>query len=752
MIGPFHAFGAVPLDAFYLKRDADTVYRDALADIEAGPVHLHGSRQSGKSSLLIRARAALAEHYAVAFVDLAALDVEPNASDVQFEQRLIGTTARHLGLPASDWYEHAGRFGLTESFSRICGETGRETILIFDELDSLSTGFKRRLCRSLRALRQKHARESGSPINVSLCGVAPPLGYFNGASPRDGVESIGGRQLWLDDFPIDDATAERLRDAFTGLMDVPLEVARSLLRYGGGYPQACTWLGNVIAECGGNQRLPFDQDFDQRLRELTRDCFNPARQATQSSRLQMDTQWVLVNEAFFMAFSRLAREALDVYERVLANFMRNQIAESYLHGDPRYELLRMSGLARLSSDGRIRLRCSLFADAFGPAWIGRVRRVLRPRPYGSGRSTAIDKRLLIIGTGGTIAMAQNSQGVVAPPKWRPEWHQAVEDIVASVELEECFALDSANIGPNEWSTIVRTIVRNQSEFDGVIVTHGTDTMTYTASAVAFALGRDIGFPVVFTGSQAPVDVPHGDAFANVLRAALVATQDLPEVVISFGERIFRATRTQKKDDRRLDAFESPGYPELGFVAEEVQIFHQNLLIKANPTPLTNVRAEFASGILYVSQTPGSEAEFYEQALDIAGEDGLPLCRGMIIQSLGAGNVPTRSPSFDLTRLIAKATERDIPVVLASTYPVLPANYLRYSPSQAAIQAGAIPTGNMTISAVVAKLSWILAEIDQEVRSGMLATQSRLDRVREMMGREYVGEGGLAIVDDQGGAD
>jgi hypothetical protein len=105
-------------------------------------------------------------------------------------------------------------------------------------------------------------------------------------------------------------------------------------------------------------------------------------------------------------------------------------------------------------------------------------------------------------------------------------------------------------------------------------------------------------------------------------------------------------------------------------------------------------------------------------------------------------VPTVSRGFDLTTLIREARDRMIPVVLTSQYPVLPANYRRYTPSAAAIDAGAIPTGNMTISAVVAKLSWIIPQIDEAIEAGDREPCERVAAVKEMMDREYVGEGGL----------
>lgn len=753
MSRPFQHSGALALDAFYIERPADAAYVAAVRDLDAGPVHLHGSRQSGKSSLLLRARGALAADHACAYVDLMAMNHATCADETELGKRVAGEVAEALGRSRDEWRARAGDDGLTQALIELCRTSERPAILLFDELDSLSGEFKRGLCGALRALCQARARMPELRVNVSLCGVEPPLGHFNGAAPREGLEPVGGRQLWLDDFPLDDATADRLCEGFAvGGHDVPRHAARAILAHSGGYAQACTWLGNLVAERWRNGDMHVDQDFDQRLRELTRSTFDPVETTTWSARtqLEMDSQWMRVLEGFLLAHGPVVPDALDVYRQVLDAFDGRRQAVAYVHGERSHELLRTAGLARLSaSDGRLRLRCPLFADAFDRTWIERVARSpdVRARYYGRRSGARIDKRLLILGTGGTIGMAEGQGGQVAPPTGQAQWFRAVEELVASVEFETRFNLDSADVGPEQWTQIVQTIVRRQSEFDGVVVAHGTDTMAYTASAVAFALGRELGFPVVFTGSQTTVDVPHGDALANVLRAALVATDELPEVVISFGEKIFRATRTQKKDDRRFDAFESPGYPELGFVAEEVQIFRQNLLAKANPAPLTNVPMEFASGILHVSQMPGSEARFYEAALEAVGADGKTMCRAIVIQSLGAGNVPTKAHAFNLTRLIRAATDRHVPVVLTSQYPVLPANYLRYSPSQAAIEAGAIPTGNMTISAVVTKLSWVLPQVDHEIRTGMLTPAQRVFRVREMMGREYVGEGGLTVVDD-----
>lgn len=740
--------GPVPVGQFYLERQADQEYVAQMVDPGAPPMHLYGSRQSGKSSLLLRARRTLQERgFAVGFLNLAGLTEPRRSSAVEMAQNIAAEVASQLKADAARAHKRAAQ-SLAGALVDICEEAPRPVILLFDELDVLSDSTREELHRTLRALNGQAAElDYSRRPKVSLCGVEPPLGYFDLAPPRAHVEPVLGNQLWLDDFPLVDSAAKQFRAAFPEELEVPIEVARAILRYGGGYPQACSWLGNLVAR----ERLSFDESFDQRLEKRVADIFDPvqheARPRAERKQIEADTQWVRVIERFFLEHGGTARAALEVYGQVLATFERRGSPVAYEHGDRAHELLRTSGLARFSyDDGRLRLRCPLFREALGHAWIKRVGHTFTP-VRAHRRASAIDKRLLIVGTGGTIGMAENQEGAVEPGQSSPDWFRAVEDLVTQVEFLPLLDLDSADVGHKDWTTIVNAIIRRQHEFDGVVVAHGTDTMAYTASAVAFALGAQVGFPVVFTGSQTTVDVPHGDAVHNLLRAALVATQDLPEVVIMFGERIFRATRTQKKDDRRFDAFESPGYPELGFVAEKVQIFRQNLLQRTPSAMLANVPREFSSGILHVAPLPGSEAMFYEAALALTDPEGRNVCRGVVIQSLGAGNIPTKDDTFNLRRLIEAARERHIPVILTSQYPVLPENYRRYSPSKAAIDAGAIPTGNMTISAVVTKLSWVLPQVDLAIRQGMVDAGDRVARVGELMRREYVGEGGLTEADD-----
>lgn len=194
------------------------------------------------------------------------------------------------------------------------------------------------------------------------------------------------------------------------------------------------------------------------------------------------------------------------------------------------------------------------------------------------------KKVCIINTGGTIGMVQRGDKVVAPESAEEflSYHPELSEL-ADVDFQGMFAHDSINIYPNEWISLSKFIYdRRRRGYAGFVVAHGTDTMTFTASAVAFALGPNLSFPVVFTGAQTTPDKYHGDARTNLYRAVLTAQQPLHETVICFGDKVFRACRAQKKDDQRFEGFESPTYPELGIITEEVNLRRE--LLRPAPHP------------------------------------------------------------------------------------------------------------------------------------------------------------------------
>lgn len=339
-------------------------------------------------------------------------------------------------------------------------------------------------------------------------------------------------------------------------------------------------------------------------------------------------------------------------------------------------------------------------------------------------------KICLIYTGGTIGMHRyKKSGILHPPKDPESFLKIAPELkdIAEFEFVSLMNKDSTNINPNDWTTIAEEIYnRRNNGFNGFVIAHGTDTMHFSASAVAFALGKNLKFPVVFTGAQTAPDVQHGDARVNLLRAFKVATMDIAEVVICFGDYVFRGCRAQKKDERRFDAFDSPAYFPLAYITEK--IIDCNLAMKRNDKKgAIDFKPKFASGIFQVSLIPGLEQELLFKLLD-SGK-----CKGIVLQSFGAGNVPNEKP-YSLTDFIKKSKEQGTPVLITSQFPANATLHTSYEPGIAAIKAGAIPTGNMTSACATAKFRWVLAQVEE-----INDKEKKLEKIKNMINTDYIGE-------------
>ncbi len=478
----------------------------------------------------------------------------------------------------------------------------------------------------------------------------------------------------------------------------------------------------------------------------------------------LEEQLYTVTDPFAQIDEHLARpghyRALTTYSRLLEGNV-----SAFAEGA---EILRQSGLVRGTRDG-LEIKGPIFRRYFDSTWVDRaIARAATAETVSQHIASPVleiltrgrRERICVISTGGTIGMKVVGEHVASPPK--PEeflnWFPAINEIA----LITPFALtnrDSININPPEWADIAKYIFDHREDgYAGFVVAHGTDTMAYSASAVAFALGEHLSFPVVFTGSQTTPDFAHGDALSNLYRACLVALQPIPEVVICFGDYVFRACRAQKKDDRRFDAFESPTYPPLAYITMEVEVQRRHVrgalrdaavrhvqvhtgLLRQQEEPKRDMvlRNRFAQGVLHVVQSPGVEPEFFYPALELRRADGERLCRGMILQTPGAGNVATEPP-FDYIPFIRKAAfGHNIPVLIIGQYPAHPRTYMLFNPSRLAVENGAIYAGDMTAAAATAKFRWLLAQVRTLEAAGEQDPAERRRWVETQMKHNYVGE-------------
>lgn len=345
-------------------------------------------------------------------------------------------------------------------------------------------------------------------------------------------------------------------------------------------------------------------------------------------------------------------------------------------------------------------------------------------------------RICLIYTGGTIGMVATEHGL-RPPDDPGDFLRLAPELKDFVDVDFVPLLnkDSTNMHPGDWESMAQAVYKRRNEgYAGFVIAHGTDTMHFSSSALAFAFGSNLNFPIVFTGAQTIPQVPHGDARINLVRSCKTAIADLTEVVVSFGDYVFRGCRVQKKDERRFDAFESPGYFPIGYITEEIELHPTAKRQRQMPEgEAIDFLAKFEEGILQVALIPGLEPELIVPAIES------PRCKGVILQSFGWGNVPDAEP-YSFEKVIRDAVqESSKPVIITSQFPAHATLGSAYEPGIKAVKAGAIPTGNMTNAAAAAKFRWILAQVAKDIKEGKVKEDDKMTEIKCRMERNYVDE-------------
>ena len=318
------------------------------------------------------------------------------------------------------------------------------------------------------------------------------------------------------------------------------------------------------------------------------------------------------------------------------------------------------------------------------------------------------KKIAIYAFGGTIGMVPDAHGVLTPAKSASDILRAVPSIaeMADIHYEQIENRDSTNINPGYWTSLIFKIREVHDQFDGIIVTHGTDTMAYHAGAVSLGLGRGLKIPIVFTGAQLPLIAFGSDArfnLENSIKTVIEASaQGIAEVMIVFSDRVLRANRSIKTSESKFLAFDSPAFPPLGMITALGIDFIPDARVRQNNVPL-EIKPHFQRGILTVDLVPGLEPGILLQIIR-SGH-----CQGLLLKSLGAGNVPSMD-EYSLIPVIAEATrDCNVPVLVSTKFIGGNTHMDVYQPGKAAREAGAIPTGDMTDVMAQVKLMWALAQ-------------------------------------------
>lgn len=309
-----------------------------------------------------------------------------------------------------------------------------------------------------------------------------------------------------------------------------------------------------------------------------------------------------------------------------------------------------------------------------------------------------EKKILLLTTGGTIASVPSEEGLVPGESGR-SLLQVLGKLPYQVDVHDILQLDSSNIQPEEWQLMARYIYDHRLEYDGIVLSHGTDTMAYTASMLSFML-QGIEIPVVMTGSQVPIVAPLSDAPDNLHLAFEAAAACQPGVYLAFNNKVMLGSRSVKVRTTDFNAFESVNVPPVATVSADGLVFNRQVqLPPARPNTCT-VDTQIETHVSLVKLFPG----FDPQLLFAMVQSG---CKGIVVEAFGMGGV--NFIRRNLAEAIGQLVQQGIPIVATSQCLYEGTDLTRYEVGVEMLSHGAIPAFDMTSEAAITKLMWSLGQ-------------------------------------------
>lgn len=330
------------------------------------------------------------------------------------------------------------------------------------------------------------------------------------------------------------------------------------------------------------------------------------------------------------------------------------------------------------------------------------------------------KKILLLTTGGTIASEPTEEGL-APAMNEHQFAAYLNGLNAEyrITVESLFQLDSSNIQPEEWQNMARAIAGQFRQYDGVVITHGTDTMAYTASMLSFML-RNIPVPIVLTGSQLPLRHPLTDGIENLRCALAAAASGRAGVFVAFDRKVILGTRAVKVRTSGFDAFESVNCPCAAVVNSTGLNYNESVLTK--PSGEFHLEDRICNRVILVKLTPGLNPEIFDMLLKMQ-------YLGIVVEAFGAGGL--NFIRRDLTAKLRRAVEAGISVVVCSQCLYERSDFTIYQAGQKALESGVLQGFDMTTEAAVTKLMWALGRTD------------RPEEIRKIFSSCYAGEVSLS---------
>ncbi len=306
------------------------------------------------------------------------------------------------------------------------------------------------------------------------------------------------------------------------------------------------------------------------------------------------------------------------------------------------------------------------------------------------------KKILLLTTGGTIASVPGSDGL--EPHRSGVMERELEQLRTyyDITVKDVMCLDSSNIRPEEWQLIARHVFEDRVGFDGIVVSHGTDTMAYTASAVTYML-PDIDVPVVFTGSQLPLADMLSDGPDNLRTAFAMAASGYPGVFLAFDRKVMLGCRAVKVRASGFSAFESVNARYAARVSNQGLVVDEAVLPKATGEP--RLCPQISRNVFLLKLTPGLNPAVFDMLAAMG-------YKGIVVEAFGLGGVNVLHKGL---RGIHRAVEDGISVVITTQCLYDSANLQVYQVGNKLLELGVIQGRDMTSEAAMTKLMWAIGQ-------------------------------------------
>lgn len=329
----------------------------------------------------------------------------------------------------------------------------------------------------------------------------------------------------------------------------------------------------------------------------------------------------------------------------------------------------------------------------------------------------MNKKILLISTGGTISSVESEKGLI-PGISADELLKYVDFKDKSVEIktQNLFSMDSSNIQPEEWKVIATEVHNALTIYDGVIVTHGTDTMAYTSSMLSFML-QNLNKPVILTGSQLSITETGTDAIINLKDAINFVLSEAKGVFVVFGGKVILGCRAVKIKTLSFDAFES-----INALCQPQEV--ENSWFKENPIKEIIYKSQnildinIDVNVFLLKLVPGTNPAIFKSLIQLG-------YRGVVIEAFGLGGV--HYLRRDLTKEIENLIREGIAVVITSQCLYECSNLQVYEVGRMLWDMNVICAYDMTSEAAITKLMWVLGQT------------ADLNKVKQMMLTNYCGE-------------